>query len=154
MTAKANVLEGIRRWNAHDREGFLELFDDAITFVDEPSGHRLVGRAELGQGFYDAWTQPYPDCELKDAIVFGEGELVCMRARFVGTNTGPLRTPDMEAEVPPTGRKIDAPFVYIAEIRKDKVVRAWHYYDRLLAFEQEGVLTVEKLFATLSSSAN
>lgn len=150
MDAKANVLEGIKRWNAHDREGFLELFDEGITFVDEPTGHRLVGRAELGKGFYDLWTQPYPDCELKDAIVFGEGELVCMRARFVGTNTAAFHAPGLETELPATGKKIDAPFVYIAEIREGKVIRAWHYYDRLLAFEQEGVLTVEKLFASLA----
>lgn len=149
MDAKATVLEGIRRWNAHDREGFLELYDEGVTLVDEPTGHRLVGRTEVGAGFYDVWTKPYPDCELKDTIVFGEGELVCMRARFVGTNTAEFRVPGTESGVPPTGRKIDAPFVYIAEVRKGKVIRAWHYYDRLVAFEQEGVLTLEQLLASL-----
>jgi hypothetical protein len=52
-------------------------------------------------------------------------------------------------EMPPTDKPIDAPFVLIADVRDDKVKRAWHYYDRLLAFEQEGVLTIEKLFAQL-----
>jgi hypothetical protein len=52
-------------------------------------------------------------------------------------------------ELPPTGKPIEGPFAFIAEVCDGKVKRAWHYYDRLLAFEQGGVLTVEKLFAQL-----
>ncbi len=147
MDAKTVIREGVERWNAHDREGFLGLYDEAISFLDQPSGREIAGRDEFGEGFYDLWTDAYPDNELKDPVVFGEGELVCLQARFVGTNTGIFRGPEME--MPPTGKPIDAPFVFIAEVRDDKVRRAWHYYDRLLAFEQEGILTVEKLFAQL-----
>lgn len=79
--------------------------------------------------------------------MFGEGRYVCLQARFVGTHTGTMHGP--EFEVPPTGKRIEAPFAFIVEIRDGKVTRAWHYYDRLLAFEQEEILTVEKLFAQL-----
>lgn len=148
MDAKTIIRTGIERWNAHDREGFLDFYDEGIVFVDQATGHELVGREEFGKGFYDLWVDAYPDNELKDPIVFAEGDLVCMQARFVGTNTGVFHGPKME--MPPTNKPLDAPFVFIAEVRDDKVKRAWHYYDRLLAFEQEGVLTVEKLFAQLA----
>jgi ketosteroid isomerase-like protein len=147
MDAKTIIRTGIELWNAHDREGFLALYDDAVSFVDQATGHQLVGREEFGKGFYDLWTDAYPDNELKDPIVFAEGELVCFQGRFVGTNTGIFHAGEME--MPPTGKPIDAPFVFIAEVRDGTVKRAWHYYDRLLAYEQEGILTVEKLFAQL-----
>ena len=150
MDAKDVLRRGAERWNAHDREGFLALYDEAISFVDEPTGHELHGREELGRGFYDLWTEAYPDNQLKDVSIFAEGDLVCFRARFAGTNTGLLRGPELEMQ--PTGKPIDASFVFVAEVREGKVRRAWHYYDRLLAFEQEGVLTVEKLFAQLATA--
>jgi predicted ester cyclase len=92
------------------------------------------------------WTDAYPDNELKGPVVFAEGELVCLQARFAGTNTGVFHG---AVDMPPTGKPVDAPFAFIAEVRDGKVKRARHYYDRLLAFEQEGILTVEKLFAQL-----
>ncbi len=146
--AKTIIRKGIELWNAHDREGFLALYEEGVVFVDKATGQKLVGREEFGKGFYDLWTDAYPDNTIKDPVVFGEGELVCLEARFVGTNTGVFKGPEME--MPPTGKAIDAPYVFIAEIRDGKVKTARHFYDRLLAFEQEGILTVEKLFEQLS----
>lgn len=145
MDAKTVLREGIERWNAHDREGFLALYDEGLTYVDQTTGQKLIGREAFGTGFYDLWMETYPDNELRDPIVFAEGELVCFQARLVGTNTGPFRRG--EIEMPPTGKPIDAPFVFIAEVREGKVKRVWHYYDRLLPLEQWGMLTMEQLFA-------
>lgn len=150
MDAKTTILKGIESWNAHDREGFLGFYGESFTFVDEPTGQQLSGRDEFGKGFYDLWTDAYPDNEIKDPVVFGEGARVCMQARFVGTNTGSFTVPG--GAVPPTGKQIDAPFVFITEVHDGKVTRAWHYYDRLLAFEQEGILSVEKLIAQLQAA--
>lgn len=145
--AKTIIRTGIERWNAHDREGFLALYDEAVVFVDEPTGHKLVGREEFGKGFYDLWTNAYPDNELKEVRLIAEGELTCVEARFVGTNTGIFK--GVEMEMPPTGKPVDAPFVFITEVRDGTVKTARHFYDRLLALEQEGILTVDKLFAQL-----
>lgn len=41
---------------------------------------------------------------------------------------------------------MDVPYVFIAEVRDGTVTRAWHYYDRLLVLEQEGVGNLDKLF--------
>lgn len=144
--AKTILRKGIERWNAHDREGFLALYDEAMSFVDEPTGHQVVGREEFGKGFYDLWTDAYPDNELKDTLVFAEGELVCFQGRFVGTHTGIFHGP---VEMPPTGKEIDGPFVFIAEVREGKVKSARMFYDRLRILEEEGILTVEQLAALL-----
>jgi ketosteroid isomerase-like protein len=132
MDAKTIIRKGIELWNAHDRDGFLALYEDSVVFLDQPTGQQLSGREEFGKGFYDLWTDAYPDNELKDSVVFGDGELVCFQGRFVGTHTGILRSPAME--IPRTGRPVDGPFVFIAEVRDGNVTRAWNYYDRLRMF--------------------
>ena len=144
MDAKTIMGKSIELWKAHDRDGYLALFDDSVVFFD-PTGQQLTGREEFGRGFYDVLTDAYPDREVKDPVVFGEGELVCFQARAVGTHTGILRVP--EGEIPPTGKPFDVPLVMIAEVRDGKVTRAWHYYDRLLGLEQIGIVSLDQMFA-------
>lgn len=146
--ARDVVRHGIERWNAHDRSGFLGTFDESIVLVDTATGEELVGPEAVGRGFYDMWTDAYPDNRLEEVAILVDGDVVCFEARFVGTNTGVFRSAGVE--LPATGRSLDAPFVYIAEIREGKAVRARHYYDRLSALEQEGVLTVDRLFAQIA----
>lgn len=135
--------KGIERWNAHDRDGFLELYDEKVVFVDEPTGQRLVGREEFGKGFFDLYFHAYPDMELRDVIVFGEGELVCMYGRFVGTHQGTFHFPELD--LPATDKAIDSPFAFIAEVRNGKVAQAQIFYDRMVALEQEGVVRLAQL---------
>ena len=56
-------------------------------------------------------------------------------------------SPDVDREGP-----VDTPFVYVAEVRDGKATRAWHYYDRLIAREQEGIVSLDTLFAELQSA--
>jgi steroid delta-isomerase-like uncharacterized protein len=145
MDAKTIIRKGIELWNAHDRDGYLALLDDSVVFLDQSTGEQLTGREEVGMGFYDVLTDAYPDREVKDPVVFGEGELACVQARSVGTHTGILRGP--AGEIPPTGKPFDVPSAFIAEVRDGKVTRAWQYYDRLLVLEQWGIVSLDKLFA-------
>jgi hypothetical protein len=63
---------GIELWNAHDREGWVGLFDEGAD-LEAPGGVRVQGRsgAEL---FYDTWHEAFPDNAIADAVVFGAGE--------------------------------------------------------------------------------
>lgn len=146
--AKTVMRKVIERWDARDRDGLLTLTDEAVRFVDEPSGREFVGREEFTKVHFDRWTEAYPDHELKDRVLIAEGDLVCFEARFVGTHTGTYRFPGMK-DMPPTGKTIDGPFVFIAEIRDGKIRSARHFYDRLRVLEEEEVLTVDALLAQL-----
>ncbi len=132
-------------WNTQDRDGFLALFDDSAVMLVPATGDQLTGLEEVSTGWYDSMMEGYPDREVKDAVVFGEGELVCLQGRIVGTHTGTEHTP--RGDIPPTGKQIDAPFVQVYEVRDGKVTRLWQYYDRLLMLEQLGLVSLEKLFA-------
>ena len=145
MDAKSTIRTGVELWNARDRDGFLALFDDSVVWLDPATGEQLTGREQLATGWYDAVMDGYPDREVKDVVVFGEEELVCLQGRLVGTHTGTVRGP--AGEIPPTGKRIDSPFVQVFEVRDGKVTRVWIYGDRLLMLEQEGIVSLEKLFA-------
>lgn len=146
--AKTVMRKLIERWEARDRAGFSALADEDVRFVDEPTGREFVGREEFAKVHYDRWVEAYPDHVLKDKVLIGEGDLVCFEGRFAGTHTGTYHFPDM-ADLPPTGKTVDGPFVFIVEIEDGKAVRAHHYYDRLRVLEEEEILTVDKLFAQL-----
>ena len=145
--AKAIIEKGIERWNAHDRDGFLEFYDEEISFVGVGT-HELHGREEFGTGFYDLWTEAYPDNELKEPLVFSDGEWVCFYGRFTGTHTGVFHGPDME--MPPTGKPVDSPFVFIAQVRDGKVKDSRIIYDRLTTLEQEGIISLEQFTAQMA----
>jgi steroid delta-isomerase-like uncharacterized protein len=144
--AKTILSKGIEFWNAHDRERFLALYDEDVVFFEQPTGQELHGREEFGKGFYDVQTDAYPDNEIKDALVFAEGDLVCFHGRFTGTHTGTFRGP---VELPATGKTVDSPFAFIAEFRNGKVKSARIFYDRLTNLEQEGIVNLEQLAAQL-----
>lgn len=143
MDVKEVLWKGIERWNAHDRAGFLELYDEKAIFIDESIGAEIVGREECGRGWYDPVVGAYPDVAIKDPIVFGEGELACLQGLFVGTHTGVFRGPEIEMQ--PTGKHVEIPFVLIAEVKDGKVKRARLYSDRLRMLEQEGIFKVGQL---------
>jgi steroid delta-isomerase-like uncharacterized protein len=145
MDAKTNIRKGIELWNAHDRDGFLALFDDSVVMLDPTGEQVLTGVEELGRGWYDDVMGGYPDREIKDAVVFGEGELVCLQGRLAGTHTGTAQ------DIPPTGKRFDTPFVTVFEVRDGKVTRLWQYGDRLLMLEQLGLVSLDKLFAAGAS---
>jgi len=50
MDTNTIIRTGIERWNAHDRDGFLALYDDSVVLLDQPTGEQLTGREEFGKG--------------------------------------------------------------------------------------------------------
>src|SRR4029078_3242258 len=83
----------------------------AADVVCEARGaQRIVGRAALEEKYFDALLTAAPDRLSRDVLLVADGEYVVEQARYVGTHTGPLRTPD-GAEVPPTGKQFDFAFV-------------------------------------------
>jgi ketosteroid isomerase-like protein len=61
------------------------------------------------------------------------------RARYVGTHTGALRSPD-GAEVPATGKPFDFPFVEIFRVHGGKIRSIRIYYDQLELLTQLGLI--------------
>ena len=84
------------------------------------------------------------ECEVygRDVVLFEDGSHVVEQARYVGTHTGPLRSPD-GMEVPATGKPFDFSFVGIFEVDAGKIRSIRIYYDQLEIFAQLGLLPGE-----------
>ena len=89
-----------------------------------------------------------PDLRFEPLSVTEEGSRVVTEARITGTNTGPtvlgdfgkaLLGRDVES-VPPTGRPIDLPAVFVHETADGKVVAERQYWGLLEFLVQTGVI--------------
>ena len=75
----------------------------------------------------------------RDIVLFADGEYVVEQARYVGTHTGPLRSPD-GVEVPPAGKQFDFPFVGIFRIQAGEISSIRIYYNQIELFTQLGLM--------------
>ena len=139
MSEAKKVLEqAIERWNATDRDGWAALYTDDVVY-EAPGGARISGLADLKEKYFDALVTAAPDRTSRDGILFAEGDHVVEQARYTGTHTGTLRNPD-GAEIPPTGKKLDFPFVGVFRVENGKISSIRIYYDQVEVFTQLGLM--------------
>jgi steroid delta-isomerase-like uncharacterized protein len=139
VTEAKKVLEqAIERWNATDRDGWAALYTDDVVY-EAPGGARISGLADLKEKYFDALVTAAPDRRSSDVVLFAEGEHVVEQARYTGTHTGTLRNPG-GAEIPPTGKKLDFPFVGVFRVEDGKISSIRIYYDQIDVLTQLGLL--------------
>jgi ketosteroid isomerase-like protein len=138
MTAKELLLEAMRRSDAGDLDGFVELQGPDCTWITPNA--QLQGRDEL-RGWLTPWLAGFPTHrrhELQrvvevDGTVYAEGT-------FHGVNEGSMETP--EGTLPPTGRPLAMRFALAVDID----LAAGHatavrlYFDQLDFLAQLGLL--------------
>ena len=139
MSEPKGVLEqAIEYWNAADRDAWATLYAEDVVY-EAPGGQRISGLADLEGKYFDALLTAAPDRLSRDIVLFADGEYVVEQARYVGTHTGPLLSPD-GVEVPPTGKQFDFPFVGIFRIQAGKISSIRIYYDQIELFTQLGLM--------------
>ena len=139
MSEVKRVLEqAIEYWNAGDRDSWASLYAEDVLY-EAPGGQRISGLADLKEKYFDALLTAAPDRLSRDIDLVAEGEWVVEQARYVGTHTGPLRSPN-GVEVPPTGKRFDFPFVGIFQVHGGKIRSIRIYYDQLELFTQLGLM--------------
>jgi len=136
--AKAVLEQAIEYWNAGDRDAWSSLYADDIVY-EAPGGQRISGLADLEEKYFDALLTAAPDRSSRNVVLMADGEYVVEQARYVGTHTGPLRSPD-GVEVPATGKPFDFPFVGIFRIRDGKIRSIRIYFDQMELLTQLGLM--------------
>lgn len=137
MADPRSVLEeAIRRWNAHDRAGWVDLFDENAQ-LQAPSSVRSVGRAGA-EHFYDTWTDGFPDRMIELTTLVGDDRYAVEEGRFTGTHTGTLRTPG--GDIAPTGRTVTFAYAAVCRLEDDRIVSFRRYFDAAEVLVQLGVL--------------
>ena len=136
--AKAVLEQAIDCWNAVDRDAWVTHYADDVVY-EGPGGQRISGLADLKEEYFDALVQAAPDRTSRDIVLFADGEYVVEQARYAGTHTGPLRTPD-GGEIPATGKHFDFPFVGIFRVQDGKIRTIRIFYDQIELFTQLGLM--------------
>ena len=132
--------------NSHDLDALGALYaDDART--RRPGWLQKEGPEALFAS-YEMDFACVPDASFKAIETVSEGDLVVTELRMTGTNTGPtvlgdfgkaLLGEDVES-VPPSGRPIDLPAVFLHEVRDDLVIAERQYWGLLEFLVQTGVV--------------
>ena len=137
MADTRSVLErGIELWNAHDREGWIGLFGETAD-LQAPGGMQVSGRPGA-ETFYDTWNEAFPDNAIEALVVFGAGEQGAEEARFTGTHTGTLRTPN--GDIPPTGKSVVSQFAAVVRVENDDITSFHIYFDVAEVLVQLGLM--------------
>jgi steroid delta-isomerase-like uncharacterized protein len=136
--AKRVLEQAIDYWNDGDGDAWETLYADDVLY-EAPGGQRISGLADLRDKYFDALLTAAPDRLSRDLVLFADGEHAVEQARYVGTHTGPLRTPD-GAEVPATGKRFDFPFVAVFRVQSGKIRSIRIYYDQVEVLVQLGLM--------------
>jgi predicted ester cyclase len=119
-------------WNAGDLEGYLRLYDDAITlhgYAPEPMDKTAV------RGFYEAIFAAFgspPPLEFHE--VLWDGDTAAIRFTMTGTHR------DEFMGVPATGAEITLPGITILRFAGDRVIERWSQADMLGLLVQLGAV--------------
>jgi len=77
------------------------------------------------RAFLEADIASVPDSVQTIDVLFGNGEYVGVRARYSGTQQGPM------GSFPATGKPVEIAFVGLLRIEEDKVAEIWVEWDNL-----------------------
>jgi steroid delta-isomerase-like uncharacterized protein len=73
-----------------------------------------------------------PDSEQELNLIFSKGPLVAAHVTYRGTQEGPM------GPFPPSGKKLEIPFVGILRVEEGKIAEIWVEWDNLNALMQLG----------------
>jgi predicted ester cyclase len=130
----------------HERlsKAFLDKDEAGIRAAAAPGiVFTMPGMATTGVDAYiemaRVWWNAFPDFSIEEIGVYADGNVVVEEGVFHGTHTGPMPAPTGEL-IPPTGRRIEVPYVDVFVIEGDRVTEDRLVLDRLTMLEQLGLV--------------
>lgn len=124
-----------REMDEKDFSAAGDIFSPDVETV-EPGTGSFVGM-EACVAHSQAFTTAFPDARMEVVSVIEGGDRVVLESVFVGTNTGPMHTP--QGELPPTGRAVRLDPCDIYEAEAGRIRRHRIYYDQMGFLAQLGL---------------
>jgi len=136
-SAKEVVDRALQAWRARDANALAQCYTaDAVVAA---SGGMEARGPDGARMFFTAWTEAFPDNEVTIHREYIAGSVVVQEGTFTGTHTGNLVAPDGTV-IPPTGRRINGPYVDIVVVEDGLIASDRLYHDRLDLLEQLGLI--------------
>ena len=124
-----------RRADAYRRLDVAALAADHAEqgTMESPMAGTVTGRAAI-QGVYRTWFTAFPDFRLEAADTLIDGDRVAQFGTIHGSDTGGFMG------LPPSGRALKFPIVFLYVLEGDSIVRFRTIYDFTGVLMQLGVL--------------
>ena len=136
-SAGALATRGIEAFNAADWDALRELCSPSVTYTETGTGLRLEGIDNCDVAWHARRTA-MPDLTGTVMRTLEDGDTAAIEIRWVGTQTGPLATPD--GEIPATGRRIDVTSTQWVTARDGHSQVIDHHLDVMGIMSQLGLL--------------
>ncbi len=107
--------------------------DDLVRHSDATPGVVVTNLDEF-KAFLETDFAGIPDSVQEIDMIFGAGDKVAVRARYSGTQTGPM------GPFPPTGKRVELVFIGLLRIENGKIAEIWVEWDNLSILTQLGHL--------------
>ena len=130
---KAIVRKFIDAYNNRNLDIFEELV--APDYIDH--SHQLQNREDFKQLFTAAFNG-FPDWHETIEEIIAEEDMVWVRVTATGTHTGTWNL--FGVQLPPTGKKVTMPMVFIWRIANGKLVEGKGVDDSVDFFKQLGII--------------
>jgi ketosteroid isomerase-like protein len=128
---------------SNDREGLSQVYaEDAVA--ETPDQGTVSGR----EGVLDwalEFLVAFPDASYEPGREHEAGDTAIDEGYFVGTNTGPLKTP--EGEIPATGKSVRVRACDLATVENGQVTSHRFYFDQMEFLTQLGLVPEEQAAA-------
>jgi steroid delta-isomerase-like uncharacterized protein len=131
---KALIRAFVEAINAQDWDALRARLAPDFIRHSLAAGEPGVRSAEALIRFLQAELETFPDAQESLEALVAEGEWVAARHRFRGTQQGPM------GAFPPSGRRLDAPYLAFYRIERGRIAEAWAEWDRLAGLQQLGHL--------------
>jgi steroid delta-isomerase-like uncharacterized protein len=122
--------------NAKDWDRVRQVLSDDCVFEDVARGIVVEG-ADGFVRYQQSFENSFSDMRLELVATVGDGERESAELRSRGTHDGPLRFPD--GEIPATGKTVDAPLCWFADVCDGRITRLRDYYNPATFRTQLGV---------------
>ena len=118
--------------NARDLDA-LDAFvsSDVVRHSAATPNIEVTSLAEF-KAFLETDFASVSDSVQKIDVIFGGGDYVAVRARYIGTQDGPM------GSFPASGKKLELPYIGILRFEDKKIVEIWVEWDNLSALSQLG----------------
>jgi steroid delta-isomerase-like uncharacterized protein len=127
------IEEAYAALNRRDRDAHLKLVDDSVIWESDTFPVTVKGR-EASWQVLEEYFAAFPDMHLEIEQIFNSGDFVVVRYRNTGTHKGEFKG------IAPTNRPICIHGCNVHEIKNNRLVRTFSYFDRLAVREQLGVV--------------
>jgi len=120
--------------NQRDLDSLHTVVAESVVRHSDATPEVVVTNLDEFKAFLETDFAAVPDSIQEIDFIFGAGDKVAVRARYGGTQTGPM------GPFAATGKTFSLIFIGIARIEDGKVAEIWVEWDNLSALGQLGLL--------------